>query len=173
MNPPPLVEMTEKGVFTLLVLLMVLLLVILSLFYPYRAGLAPLAIGIPTAVFLLIQFLSDWFPRLKNRFRVIEDTSLRTMEIPLASEGISPISLRRREFALLLWLSGLLLLFSLLGILLAVPLFAFAYLRFWSGSHWWLVISYSLGTWLAVYLLLVKLLDAQLPTGILFRWLGI
>jgi hypothetical protein len=168
------IRVTERGIFTFLNLLLVMILLASCLSYPYRARLAPLAIGIPTAFFLLIQGLFDWFPPFEKRFRSLGDASLFTTELPMTSseaEG-GPLSLQRRELALLLWVSGLVLATYLLGILVAMPLFAFAYLRLWSGDRWSLVVSYSLGTWLAVYLLLVKLLEAQLPVGLLFEWLG-
>lgn len=168
------VHCTERGLYTLLNLLFVLILIVASFSYPYRAKLAPLAVGIPTALFFFIQGLFDWFPRFEQRYRSVEQAGFGASELPLAASegGGDSRAMRFRELALILWVTGMVLGTHLLGILIAMPLFALTYLRLWSGESWWMAISYSVGTWLASYLLLIKLLEAQLPVGLIFGWLS-
>ncbi len=175
MEQTPWMRLTERGLYTLLNLLFVLILIFASFSYPYRARLAPLAVGIPTAIFFFIQGLFDWFPRFEQRYRSVEEAALVASELPMASseEDGDTRSLRFRECALVLWVAGMVLATYLLGILIAMPLFALAYLRLWSGESWLMTVSYSIGTWLAAYLLLIKLLEAQLPVGLLVEWVGL
>ena len=173
MRSPSWIRVTERGVFTLLLLLFVTLLLALSLSYPYRAKMVPLAIGIPTFLFFLYQFLTDWFPSLERLLPGSHGTVSGNPEISLAlQESGTPIDLRRREMVLFLWLLGLALAFFLLGILVAVPLFSLGYIYFQSRDGWKLALGYGLSAWLLVYLLLVKLLNAQIFPGLLFDWLG-
>jgi hypothetical protein len=168
------VRIDQAGVLTLILLIFISILIVLSLGYPSRAGQTPLAIGIPTWIFLFIESLSRLFPGFEKRFGAIGEASLFTGELaPMASEGDSGKgSLPWREALLFFWLSGLLLATYLLGIMLAMPLFVLAYLRYWSRESWRLAIIYGVSTWVLIYLFFVKLLEMQRFPGAILQWLG-
>lgn len=168
------VRIDEAGVISLILLIFVSTLIVLSLDYPYRARQTPLAIGIPTWIFLFIEVLCRFFPRFEERFGAVGEASLFTGELAsMASEGgDGTMSLSRREAGVFFWLLALLLVTYLLGILLAMPLFVLAYIRFWSGESWRLAVCYGVGTWLFIYLFFIKLLELQRFPGAIVEWVG-
>lgn len=168
----PRMQCTERGVFTLLVLGLDLLLVIVCLDYPYRARLAPLAAGIPTAGLLIYQALLDWFPRMGAAKTGTAGDVLIGESSLTPADSAEAEGLHRREFSVALWLGVLLTGTTLLGILAMMPLFAFAYLRFWARESWVLSLIYAVFVWGSIYALLVEILNAQLPVPLLIEWLG-
>lgn len=169
-----LVRIDEAGVISLILLIFVSILITLSLDYPYRARQTPLAIGIPTWIFLFVEVLLRFFPRFEERFGTVGEASLFTGELAsMASEGgEGTMSLSRRETGIFFWLSALLVATYLLGIMLAMPLFVLGYLRFWSGESWRFIIGYAVSAWVLMYLFFVKLLEMQRFPGAILQWLG-
>jgi Tripartite tricarboxylate transporter TctB family len=165
-------ENREKGVVSLVLLIFLTILLVRSLDFPVRARLAPLVVGIPTWCLIFLQTLFDWFPHFERRFAAVHGESLFTGELASMAleQNESAGNLRKREGALFLWLMGLLLASYLFGLILATPLFAFAYLSLWSKERWSMAIVYSLVVWVIIYLLLVQLLQAQLPVPHLLDW---
>lgn len=168
----PKMELGERGVFTLILFAFVVSLLWTALDYSYRARLAPLAVGIPTAALLLNQALLDFLPRLAARFGGDSGTFVVSETSIAASDTADLPGLHWRELSIALWLVALLLGTTILGILATMPLFAFAYLRFWARETLTLSIIYSVFLWGSVYLLLVKVLSAQLPVPLIVEWLG-
>ncbi len=164
----------EKGIVSLLLLIFLSFLVTRSLAYPLRARLAPLVVGLLTWGLVFFQTLFDWFPAFEKRFAALHGESLFTGELSsMALEKNESFAvLRKREGALFFWLSGLLLASYLFGLIISMPLFALAYLRFWSKERWLMAVAYSLVVWLIIYSLLVQLLRAQLPVPHLLEWLS-
>lgn len=171
-DAPGRIRLTERGVFSLLVLAFDLLLLWQSLDYPYRARLAPLTIGIPTAGLLLYQTLLDWFPRLGARVGDENEGVVMGESTLTSSDSAAAAGLHWRELSIVLWLCALLAGTTLVGILVMMPLFAFAYLRFWAGESWMLSVIYAAFLWVSIYALLVEILQAQLPLPLLLEWLG-
>lgn len=162
----------ERGVVSLALLIFLTILLVRALDFPVRARLAPLAVGIPTWCLIFLQTLFDWFPNFERRFAAVHGESLFTGELSSMAleQNASAEVLHKREAALFLWLMGLLLASYLFGLILSTPLFALGYLRLWSRERWSMAIVYSLAVWLIIYLLLVQLLQAQLPVPHLFDW---
>lgn len=167
----PRMQCTERGVFTLLILGFDLLLVVACLDYPYRARLAPLAVGIPTAGLLIYQALLDWFPHMGGKNGTPGEVLIGESSLTPAGSAEAE-GLHWREFSIALWLVVLLAGTTLLGILATMPLFAFAYLRFWARESWLLSLIYAVFLWASIYALLVEVLNAQLPVPLLIEWLG-
>lgn len=168
----PRIQCTERGVFTLLILAFDLLLVIACLDYPYRARLAPLAVGIPTAGLLIYQALLDLVPRMGAGRNGTAGEVLIGESSLTPADSAEAQGLHGRELSIALWLGVLLAGTTLLGILAMMPLFAFAYLRFWARESWVLSLVYAAFLWGSIYALLVEVLNAQLPVPLLIEWLG-
>jgi hypothetical protein len=161
----------EQGVVTLIFLAFVSVLLKMTLGYPYRAKVAPLAVGIPTWILLFIQALYDWVPAFEQRFSLARGSSLFTGELASMAAQDQSQPVRRRELALFIWLTALVIAAYVLGLLAAAILFPLAYLRFWSKEKWILAMAYSGVVGLSLYLVLVKLLAAQLPISLVSEWL--
>lgn len=117
------------------------------------ARLAPLVVAVPTLLLLGIELL-----------RQISQAS----EPPAADDR----TLRNRELALLPWLGVLAVSSYLLGMALGLPLFVLSYLRLRSSETWTTSIAVATGLWIALYGVLLQLLEIPLFRGRLMTGFG-
>lgn len=85
---------------------------------------------------------------------------VRSLRIP----QIVPPEARLTRSAVV-WAGGFFVSMAMLGLLVTVPLFAVAYLRFAANEKWLHAAAYGLVAWLFVELVFVRLLHVPLPAG--------
>jgi len=118
----------------------------------------PLAVALPGLVLAAIQLAS----------------SARTSRQPGADESdetLAPAERTRRSAEIVAWILGMLVAVLLLGFVVAVPLAAFAYLRF-ARESWVASVAIGVVCWAFVYGIFDRLLHVPLPPGELLRLFG-
>lgn len=143
----------------------ILALIYESLGYSADARLFPLIVGVPLAILLvakvLLLLLQDRLDlHVVGLFEDVGDLNIAsTREV-----GDKSVQYRR-EFSMILWIGGLLLLIYLFGNLAAVPIFIFAFIFAYERDLLRAAIA-AIVTFAFIYLLFVQILDATLWRGI-------
>ena len=134
-----------------------------ALAWPLKAKLFPLVIGVPLLCLALAEVA--W---------VIlgSGSATRASDFQLSQEH-PPQIVRRRTFIAIAWIGGFFVLILLLGFLIAVPLFVFAYLRLQGKDGWLVCGALTLAIWAGFYGLFERLLHLAFPAGWLLEWLGL
>jgi len=155
--------------FTLSIAAYVIVLLILSFGYAVESRLFPLLVLVPTMVFLALRFISMTNPRLS---RILEPEAgmidiEKIQRLAQTADERKVMANRREEFKVILWTISLVALVYLLGILPAIALFVFLFVRFYGRKKVVASVVYTLATWIFVYIIFVAVLQARLYTGIL------
>jgi hypothetical protein len=134
--------------------------------FSFEARMMPLIVGIPTlalaTVVLLMEIVAQWRGQSMQAEGSMDGSRL--------GKDLSPKERRamaRTEGAMILWLGGLVALIWSLGILWSIPVFLVLFLWLHARESWRLIVPISLGTWGAVYLLFVQILDMELYQGLI------
>lgn len=139
--------------------------VIAAWFWPWKAALFPLAIGIP--VFCLAAAEVLWV--LAGREDAGELGEARDFQI---SREVPQREVVRRSAVASGWIVGFFAAIVLLGFPLAVPLFVFLYLKLEANEGWTLSVVLTAAVWLFFYGLFDQLLHLPFPQGWLLEWSG-
>jgi hypothetical protein len=119
---------------------------VMALYYPFKAALMPLVVGVPGAVLCLFQLLMEL-----RRARV---TELETRPV-------------KRELQLIAWWGAFIVAVLLFGFLIATPILLYAYLRFDSRESNWHALLFALAGIAVVFGIFSELLSTQLWPGFL------
>jgi len=133
--------------------------------WTFKAALFPVMTGIPLLVLALAQLLLDLRGRPQTREGPIMDLQ-QTSDVPAELA-------RRRTLAIFAWMAGFIVLVLLLGFSLAVPVFAFSYLKFQSAVGLRTSILVAAGAWTFFYVLFERVLQLQFEAGLVQSWLGL
>jgi TctA family transporter len=138
--------------------------------WPFRTAVFPLAIGSVLGLCALAKLVTD--ARRRVAAQVAAPLPV-TAEQPDESENADPPDVfatasRREWLTAIAWMAAFFVLLWLVGALIAVPLFAVAYLITAARSQIVLAGVYALASWLFIYGLFDRALRIPLPTGVLF-----
>ena len=131
-----------------------------ALAWPLKAKLFPLVIGVPLFCLAAAEVL--WLLLAKSGDEPAQ----------AAPEEVPPELARRRSFVAAGWIAGFLALVVLLGFPVAVPAFAFLYLKLQGREGWIFSTVFTAAVWAAFYGLFDRLLHLPFPAGWLLEWLG-
>ena len=138
--------------------------------WPFRTAVFPLAIGSVLGLCALAKFVTDARGPVAAPIAVASTASAEQ-----AGEGenadppdVFATASRREWLTAIAWMAAFFVLLWLVGALIAVPLFAVAYLITAARSRIVLAGVYALATWLFIYGLFDRALRIPLPAGILF-----
>jgi len=137
--------------------------VVAAWFWPWKAALFPLVIGIP--LFVLSAAEALWVLLGSTERATVQDFQI-SQELP------EPEILRRSALAGA-WILGFFAAILLLGFPLAVPLFIFLYLKVHGREGWVLSIVFTAVAWAFFYGLFDQLLHLPFPQGWLLEWSGL
>ena len=161
----------KKGelLFTALIAVYVLTLSVLCLDYSAESRLFPLLVIIPSIIFLVLRFISIVNPELS---KILEpETGLLDLErVQRFAKTEGKQGTREsgiKELVVVLWVIGLLLLTFLVGIMPAIALFVFLFVKFYGQRKITTAAAYTAATWIFVYILFVVVLQARLYGGML------
>jgi len=140
-----------------------------------------LKVVILTLVFLIFQLLIDMVPGLAKKYSRFEKTDLfkvgssreKTLTQDDAEEISGNLSRSRRELGMVLWVLMMLVFTYILGLLIAIPLYTFLYLKVRSGEGWFISLTMTAGVWGVLYGGFILILSVSLFEGHLWRWIGI
>ena len=138
--------------------------------WPFRTAVFPLAIGSVLGLCALAKSVADARRRVAAPIAVAS-----TVSAEQADEGenadppdVFATASKREWLTAIAWMAAFFLLLWLVGALIAVPLFAVAYLITAARSRIVLAGVYAFASWLFIYGLFDRALRIPLPTGILF-----
>ncbi len=118
-----------SDLFTVFIILVLAAAVAIASQWELRASIIILSLGSLGVVLATAQLLMDIFPR----GGVTAAPARPTMELPIF-EDKTPKETLRGTFEIWGWLIGLLVLIRIIGLDLGLPVFVFAYARFYGGS---------------------------------------
>jgi len=140
--------------------------VIAAWFWPWKAALFPLVIGIPLFCLAAAEVL--WV--LIGREHASEPGEVRDFQI---SPEVPRGEVIRRSTVAAGWIAGFFAAIVLLGFPVAVPLFVFLYLKLDAKEGWILSALLTAAVWGFFYGLFDQLLHLPFPQGWLFEWSGL
>lgn len=162
-----------KALFFMVVFAYTLLLVGEAVTYDSAAQLFPLVVGIPLLGLTAVKIVHLVF---QNRFdfEVVELFENADQVVATSDEDtIEPSEQYRRQFNMILWTLGLLVLTWLVGHLLALVVFVFTFVYVYERSLGRAILASGL-TFVFVYLLFIQLLGSSLWEGLIrFQFGGI
>jgi putative tricarboxylic transport membrane protein len=129
--------------------------VVAAWFWPWKAALFPLVIGIP--LFVLSAAEAAWVLFGKTERGEVQDFQI-ARDVP---EG----DVTRRSATAAAWIVGFFAAIVLFGFPLAVPLFVFLYLKLQANEGWILSAAITAGVWAFFYGLFDRLLHLPFPAG--------
>jgi len=161
----------KKGelLFTTLIAVYVLTLAVLCFSYTAESRLFPLLVIVPTIVLLALRFVSIGNPELSK----ILEPEAGLLDIEKVQRFASKEEKHEnrengwQEFAVILWVVGLLLLTFLVGIMPAIAVFIFFFVKFHGKRKIVTAAVYTAVTWIFVYVIFVVVLQTRLYGGIL------
>jgi Tripartite tricarboxylate transporter TctB family len=169
------VKLEGRHYFAIFWIIFFAVIVITSFGYNYQARLIPLVVAIPCLVFALYRFYVELTIKKEEKGRTGEDLLLEGIKgkVAGASEGfrqeekekLDRAEKRRRFFDIVLWILVFLILIFAIGILYAIPIFTFAYMRA-KKEGWVLAISSATGLMAVVYLAFVVGMQTYLYEGV-------
>jgi putative tricarboxylic transport membrane protein len=128
-----------------------------------RAGLFPLAIGVPCLILTVITF----FIELSRSTRRAPSAVVSEANAPV----IAPDEARNRTVMIAGWILGFFLAIWFLGFPMASALATFLYLKFGGGERWATSFALALTAWLFFYGMFDYALKLPFPEGQLIDWL--
>jgi Tripartite tricarboxylate transporter TctB family len=137
--------------------------VVAAAFWPWKAALFPLVIGIPMFVLSAVEAL--WILLGSTERGEVQDFCI-AQDLP------EPEVLRRSAVAAG-WIFAFFAAILLLGFPIAVPLFVFLYLKLQGKEGWILSLALAAVAWGFFYGLFDQLLHLPFPQGWLLEWSGL
>jgi hypothetical protein len=131
-------------------------------FWPWKAALFPLVIGIP--LFVLAAAEAAWVLLGRTERAEVQDFQL-TRDVP-EREVV------RRSAMAAAWIVGFFATIVLFGFAVAVPLFVFLYLRLQANEGWIFSAVFTAAVWAFFYGLFDRLLHLPFPAGWALTWIS-
>ena len=155
--------------FTVLIAVIILVAIVVSFDYNAKARLIPLAICIPTLLLTILILISERYPWLISKFNVsLTDLAKTDTKLKSDSEENNERSSGKGVLVSYAWLCALFILILLVGFIVAIPAFAFLYLKIFWRTGWLKTIAVSLALGVLIYGGFDILMKANLFEGILF-----
>jgi hypothetical protein len=136
--------------------------VIAAWFWPWKAALFPLVIGIP--LFVLSATEAAWVLFGKTERAEVQDFQL--------ARDVPEREVVRRSAGAAAWIVGFFAAIVLFGFAVAVPLFVFLYLRLQANEGWIFSAVLTAAVWALFYGLFDRLLHLPFPAGWAFTWIS-
>lgn len=136
--------------------------VIAAWFWPWKAALFPLVIGIP--LFVLSATEAAWVLFGKTGRAEVQDFQL--------ARDVPEREVVRRSAVAAAWIVGFFAAIVLFGFALAVPLFVFLYLKLHANEGWIFSAVFTAAVWAFFYGLFDRLLHLPFPAGWALTWIS-
>jgi hypothetical protein len=136
--------------------------VIAAWFWPWKAALFPLVIGIP--LFVLSATEAAWVLFGKTERAEVQDFQL--------ARDVPEREVVRRSAGAAAWIVGFFAAIVLFGFAVAVPLFVFLYLRLQANEGWIFSAVLTAAVWALFYGLFDRLLHLPFPAGWALTWIS-
>ena len=153
--------------FTLCIFVYVIILTFLSFTYTKGARIFPQMVIFPTLLFIILRLLSMKNPTLAG---IVEPDSEEHEKIKpqrRAFREYQPQEYVKREFQVICWLAGLITAVYLVGIMPAVVLFVFLFVKLYGEKKMVATSAFTILFLAFIYVLFIVILKVKLYTGIL------
>jgi len=152
---------------SLLFILTVVVEIVISLDFPYRAKLFPLIVGSFCLVLISLDLLGRIFPAVAGRLNQLRggqmlDTGKMEAERSCGTNPEKEADARFDHFGFLkifLWFSGYFLLLRYVGYLFSILIFLFLFLKFFSKCRWLTSVQVTAGVAMAAWAIFSLILD--------------
>jgi Tripartite tricarboxylate transporter TctB family len=132
--------------------------------WSFKTGFFPLAVAIPLVILALLHLFLQFFGAPETAGGPAVETEF--------SNEVAPEVARRRVIAIFSWIAGFILLVYLVGFPLAVPLFIFLYLKFYSQESWLSSLALTGTAWGFFHVVFQRVVRLQFEDGVIQTWLG-
>ena len=139
--------------------------VVSAMYWPLKAALFPLAIGIPVFCLAAAEVLWVFFGSSPK-------PGSQAMDFQLSEQLPANVTLHRTLVAIA-WILGFFAAIVLLGFPIAVPLFVFLYVKMQGREGWGLSLIFTLVVWAIFYGLFDRLLHLPFPDGWILTGVGL
>lgn len=160
--------------FTICIAAYVTTLLVLCFGYSAESRLFPVLVIVPTMILIILRFVSIGNPRLS---KVLEPDSgmidteeirrLKAMNENSMAEKSEMTAKASTEVKVILWVVSLVLLTFLFGILPAIALFVFLFVKFYGKKSMVISLVFTATTWICVYVIFVVVLQTRLYQSML------
>ena len=155
--------------FTICIAAYVVVLLVLCFGYSVETRLFPVMVIVPTMILIVLRFVSIASPKLS---KVLEpDSGMIDMEKIQRLAKVTEISEVTAEgypeAKVISWIVGLVLLTFLFGILPAIAVFVFLFVKFYGKRKIFTAVVFTVATWIFVYVIFVLVLQTRLYLGVL------
>jgi hypothetical protein len=167
-------RLNRDAMFALTLLAVVLYFVVAALEYDELARQVPLIVGIPVAVLLVVQVLTQVFPGALARFERADQLRVVQVDEQLLAQAEATVEAgdgKHEELEFYGWIAGFIAAIYLFGFLTAIPLFMTAILFLRLGEGVWVAMSAAALMWMVAYLGFEKLMEVPLFTGAIWSLL--
>jgi hypothetical protein len=153
-----------RAIMSLCVAIVAVMVVLMSLKWPFKTALFPVIIGIPVALMAVMEFILS--------LRGQKKAEKGGVDFKL-SEDVDPQVAMKRTLVTFAWIVGFFVLIVLVGFPIAVLLFLFLNLKWQAKEGWLLTVVLTAATSVFFYGLFIRLLDIPFYEGIILRALGL
>jgi hypothetical protein len=159
--------MKSKGhiVFSVFIILIGAYVIYSASHWSFKTGFFPLAVAIPLVILALLHLLLQFFG-------APETAGGPAVEAEFSNE-VAPEVARRRVIAIFSWIAGFILLVYLVGFPIAVPVFIFFYLKFYSQENWLWSLGLTGIAWGFFHGVFQRVVRLQFEDGVIQAWLGL
>ena len=133
--------------------------------WSFKTGFFPLAVAIPLVILALLHLFLQFFGAPETAGGPAVETEF--------SNEVAPEVARQRVIAIFSWIAGFILLVYLVGFPLAVPLFIFLYLKFYSQESWLSSVALTAAAWGFFYVVFQRVVRLQFEDGVIQTWLSL
>jgi hypothetical protein len=133
--------------------------------WSFKTGFFPLAVAIPLVSLALLHLFLQVFG-------APEKVGGPAVETEFSNE-VAPEVARRRVIAIFSWIAGFILLVYLVGFPIAVPVFIFFYLKFYSQENWLWSLGLTGIAWGFFHGVFQRVVRLQFEDGVIQAWLGL
>ena len=177
-GPKLMINSPGRTIFAFFVFICVTTLFVLTLDLGRVARMVPLKVVVPTMLFVVLQMLFELVPGLAQKFsrfeklRFVKSEQIRERTLISSGAAVMENSRAKRELRMFAWILSLPVLIYIVGLLTAIPIFIFFYLRWNSKESLRFSLLMTAGTWIFIYGVFVLTLKVNLYEGLLWNWIG-
>lgn len=165
-----MMEILKSAWLSLLLLGIAVLMLAMTFALNPTARLVPMWVAVPAVSLLFLQACLDLFPNWSKKVSRFERLRLRNVEALRAKADASKPRETEPLGRVLGWFAAAPILISLLGFILATPLYTIAFLRFRAGESWFRSVAVGAVISLVISLLLSLAIGKPIIDGLLIGW---
>lgn len=165
-------QLRKPQLFTVLILAVLTIMLAMSVSWPFNARIVPLIVGIAGLSFVTLSLFNEVMP-LRARVMTEEEAQKAEinaklhMDLESDTAHLPQRTVLLRAAGFICWIVAMLVLSSLIGLMMAMPIFIIAYMRVEGREPWKIILPYALVTTALVYVIFEYFLTIYWPPSLL------